>query len=138
MSDDEIPEIELAPDDYFEENEPHQRKTEEELEAAHLRRVFEHYSESTLREVYGERYEEKYRRYKRIVKGPYKKLDGTVVGAEGDADPEEEKSVGDAEKEDTTKRDKKGDADTTGGCSKEGQEKSENSFTLDDWGDDSE
>lgn len=73
----DIPRFELAPDDYFEDNEPRQRTPEEELDATYLRRLFENYSEPTLREVLGAEYEQKRRQYEALRKGAEAALSGS-------------------------------------------------------------
>jgi len=74
---DDVPQFELAPDDYFDDNDPRQRRDEEEIDAAYLRRLFENYSEPTIREVLGEEYDRKRREYEAVRKGAESALNGS-------------------------------------------------------------
>lgn len=76
-SEDDIPRIELEPDDYWENNEPRERRSEDDLADTYLRRLFENYSDSTLRQVLGDEYESKRERYESLQKSIVASLSGS-------------------------------------------------------------
>ena len=66
----DIPRVELAPDEEITEEEPYQRRDGEELDETYLKLLFENYGEETLHEVLGDQFEDKRKQYVALVKGP--------------------------------------------------------------------
>ncbi|WP_229123020.1 hypothetical protein [Halapricum desulfuricans] len=57
--DDDIPTIELGPDDHFENNKPYQWRYEDKFGETYLTLLFENYPEETIREALGKEYKQK-------------------------------------------------------------------------------
>jgi hypothetical protein len=149
MTDDNVPKFELDPDAYNEQRgEPREERSEEEKAATYLRLIFENYDEEIIRDVFGERYEEKKRQYEHLVKEPYVKLDGTIVGEhkisksereEGSEDqPEQDQRAGREKTDKTVDERSKPNKEDSGDQDNGSQSQEQETYTLNDWGDDTE